>query len=435
MKSRRGSATVSGIWSRSPLSVNRWEGPGTRDPPRKPGDLPEREVTTLRIREGPWRVGQESRAERNKTSSGDPQEVVFLRVLSLSTLRIYRQSGVATRLAVGSSVLLLLVLATALASLSLGPVNIPVDHVASIVLSYLGLDFATFGRTEQLVIEQIRIPRILVGALVGMALGVAGATMQGLFRNPMADPGIIGVSAGGAVGAVVAIASGLASLFFLALPAFAFVGAVAASFLVYGIAAVGGRFSMATLLLAGVAVNAFLGAIVSAIIILLPDNASLREILFWLAGGLDSRSWEHVRIAAPLILGGTAVIVAMARDLNLLTLGDDEARSMGVRVGLTRMSLLAAAALVTGAAVAVSGTIAFVGLVTPHILRLVLGPDHRVLIPMSALGGAVFVMLADTVARTIIQPAEFRVGVLTAFVGAPFFIFLLIRNKRQVYSL
>ena len=138
-----------------------------------------------------------------------------MRVVGLSTLRIYRQSGVVTRLAVGSSVLLLLVLATALASLSLGPVNIPVDHVASIILSFLGLDFATFGRTEQLVIEQIRLPRILVGALVGMALGVAGATMQGLFRNPMADPGIIGISAGGAVGAVVAIASGMASLFFL----------------------------------------------------------------------------------------------------------------------------------------------------------------------------------------------------------------------------
>ncbi len=165
---------------------------------------------------------------------------------------------------------------------------------------------------------------------------------------------------------------------------------------------------MATLLLAGVAVNAFLGAVVSAIIILLPDNEALREILFWLAGGLDSRSWEHVRISAPLILGATAVIVLMAsRDLNLLMLGDDEARSMGVRVGMARPVLLAAAALATGAAVAVSGTIAFVGLVTPHILRLVLGPDHRVLIPMSALGGAVFVILADTVARTIVQPAEF----------------------------
>ena len=359
----------------------------------------------------------------------------MIRTVGANALRSYRQSGVVTRLVASSSVILLLVLAVALVSLSLGPVNIPAGRVASIVLSYVGLDFAAFGRTEQLVIEQIRFPRIVVGALVGMALGVAGATMQGLFRNPMADPGIIGVSAGGAVGAVVAIATGMTGLFFLALPAFAFVGAMGASFLVYGIAAVGGRFSMATLLLAGVAVNAFLGAVVSAIIILLPDNGALREILFWLAGGLDSRSWEHVRISAPLVLTGTAVIMVMARDLNLLTLGDDEARSMGIRVDAARVFLLAAAALVTGSAVAVSGTIAFVGLVTPHILRLILGPDHRVLVPMSALGGAAFVILADTVARVVIQPAELRVSIITAFVGAPFFIFLLIKNKRQVYSL
>ena len=359
----------------------------------------------------------------------------MIRTVGANALRSYRQSGVLTRLAASSCVILLLVLATALVSLSVGPVNISVDLVASIVMSYVGLDFAAFGRTEQLVIEQIRLPRIVVGVLVGMALGVAGATMQGLFRNPMADPGIIGVSAGGAVGAVTAIATGMAGLFFLALPVFAFVGAMGAAFLVYGIAAVGGRFSMATLLLAGVAVNAFLGAVVSAIIILLPDNGALREILFWLAGGLDSRSWEHVRISAPLVLLGTAVIVAMSRDLNLLTLGDDEARSMGIRVDAVRVFLLAAAALVTGAAVAVSGTIAFVGLVTPHILRLILGPDHRVLVPMSALGGAAFVILADTVARVVIQPAELRVSIITAFVGAPFFIFLLIRNNRQVYSL
>ena len=358
-----------------------------------------------------------------------------MRAAGLTTLRSYRQSGVTARLAIGCSILVLLILATVLVSLSLGPVNIPFSHVAAIVLSFLGLDLADFGRTEQLVIEQIRLPRIVVGASVGAALGVAGATMQGLFRNPMADPGIIGVSAGGAVGAVVAIATGMAGLFFLALPTFAFVGAIASTFLVYGIAAVGGRFSMATLLLAGVAVNAFLGAVVSAIIIALPGNAALREVLFWLAGGLDSRSWEHVRISTPLIAGGTAVILLMSRDLNLLMLGDDEARSMGVRVGVARPIILAAAALATGAAVAVSGTIAFVGLVTPHILRLMLGPDHRVLIPMSAAGGAVFVIVADTVARTVIQPAEFRVGVLTAFVGAPFFIFLLIKNKRQAYSL
>lgn len=356
-------------------------------------------------------------------------------VVGANALRSCRQSGVVTRLAAGSSIILLLALGTGLASLSLGPVNIPADRVASIALSYVGLDFAAFTRTEQLVIEQIRLPRIAVGALVGMALGIAGAAMQGLFRNPMADPGIIGVSAGGAVGAVTAIATGVTGLFFLALPAFAFVGAMAASLLVYGIAAVGGRFSMATLLLAGVAINAFLGAIVSTIIILLPDSGAVRDILFWLAGGLDSRSWEHVRIAAPPTLAGAAVIVAMARDLNLLTLGDDEARSMGIRIGLTRVTLLGAAALVTGSAVAVSGIIAFVGLVTPHVLRLVLGPDHRVLVPVSALGGAAFVILADTVARVVIQPAELPVSIITAFVGAPFFIFLLIKNKRQVYSL
>ncbi len=354
---------------------------------------------------------------------------------SIATLRGYRQAAVTTRVLIGTAVLGLFLVATALASLSLGPVNIPVGHVVAIVLSTLGLEAGGFDRTEQLVIEQIRLPRIVVGTLVGMALGVAGATMQGLFRNPMADPGIIGVSAGAAVGAVGAIAAGLTGLFFLALPSFAFVGALAASGLVYGIAAVGGRFSMATLLLAGVAVNAFLGAIVSSIILLLPDKGALRGILFWLAGGLDSRSWEHVQISAPLILVAVAVIALQARDLNLLMLGDDEARSMGVRVGLARPLLLGAAALATGAAVAVSGIIAFVGLVTPHIVRLVLGPDHRVLIPMSALGGAIFVLVADTVARTVVQPAEFRVGVLTAFVGAPFFILLLMRNKRRAYSL
>ena len=225
-----------------------------------------------------------------KASGGETLEVFLLRSVGLARLSSYRQAGVASRLVVGSVFLGLLVLATALLSLSMGPVEISAGHVAAIVFSYVGLELGEFGRTDELVIQQIRLPRIIVGGCVGMALGVAGATMQGLFRNPMADPGIIGVSAGGALGAVVTIATGATGLFFLALPLFAFAGAMAASLLVYGIAAAGGRFSMATLLLAGVAVNAFLGAVVSAIIIFLPDNAALREILFWLAGGLDSRS-------------------------------------------------------------------------------------------------------------------------------------------------
>ncbi len=352
-----------------------------------------------------------------------------------SELHGYRRMGLRTRLMIGAAFLASLLILVSLVSLSLGPVDIPVSRIAWILLSPLGFGVPEFGRTEQLVIDQIRLPRIVVGTSVGIALGVAGATMQGLFRNPMADPGIIGVSAGGALGAVVAIATGTAALFLLALPIFAFVGAIAAALLVYAIAVLGGRFSMATLLLGGVAVNAFLGAVISAIILFLPDNAALREVLFWLAGGLDSRSWQHVTISTPIILGSTAVLLLMSRDLNLLMLGDDEARSMGVRPAPARIMLLATAALATGAAVAVSGTIAFVGLVVPHILRLVLGPDNRVLIPMCALGGAVFVVFVDTIARTIIQPAEFRLGVLTAFVGAPFFIFLLIKHNRQAYAL
>ncbi len=337
----------------------------------------------------------------------------------------------AQSLVVGATLLSILLILASLVSVTLGPVNIPAIQVAAVVLQPLGFDIAPYTRTEQLVVEQLRLPRIVVAALVGMALGIAGATMQGLFRNPMADPGIIGVSAGGAAGAVLSIALGVSRLFYLALPLFAFLGAMAAAFLVYGIAITGGRVSMATLLLAGVAVSAFLGAIISAVLVLVPSNEALREILFWLAGGLDSRTWDHVHLSAPLILGGCCLIIVLSRDINLLMLGDDDAKSMGVRVGLIRPILIAAASLVTGVAVAVSGTIAFVGLVTPHMLRLVFGPDHRVLVPVSALGGASFLVIADTLARVVVQPAEFRVGIITSFVGAPFFLFLLIRNRRR----
>ena len=339
-----------------------------------------------------------------------------MRVAPLQSIWRLREAGVTTSLAIGASLLAMLLILASLVSVTLGPVNIPAVQVAAVVLAPLGLEVAPYSRTEELVVEQLRLPRIIVAALVGMALGIAGATMQGLFRNPMADPGIIGVSAGGAAGAVLSIALGLSRLFFLALPLFAFLGAMGAAFLVYGIAIAGGRVSMATLLLAGVAVSAFLGAVISAVLVLVPSNEALREILFWLAGGLDSRSWDHVHLSAPLILAGSALIVILARDINLLMLGDDDAKSMGVRVGVIRPILIAAASLVTGVAVAVSGTIAFVGLVVPHMLRLVFGPDHRVLIPVSALGGASFLVIADTLARVVVQPAEFRVGIITAFV-------------------
>jgi iron complex transport system permease protein len=255
--------------------------------------------------------------------------------------------------------------------------------------------------------------------------------MQGLFRNPMADPGIIGVSTGGALGAVIAIAVGAQAVFPLALPAMAFVGSAGALALVFAVASVGGRFSMAALLLAGVAVSLFLAAIISAIVLLTQDLGAQREMIFWLAGGLDASRWTHVRLAAPFILTGLAAAVLLARDLNLLTLSEEEAHALGVRVAVTRTILLLAASLITGTAVAFSGTIAFVGLIVPHALRLLSGADHRVLVPLSALGGALFLLMADTLARLAIAPAELRVGIITSLVGAPFFIILLARNKAR----
>ncbi|MEX1023235.1 MAG: iron chelate uptake ABC transporter family permease subunit [Dehalococcoidia bacterium] len=328
-------------------------------------------------------------------------------------------------------VLVALLLLAGTLSVSVGAFSIPFQNAASVLLGLVNIEFASATRTEQLVIEQLRLPRLLVGIVVGMGLGVAGATMQALFRNPMADPGIIGVSAGAATGAVVALAFKLTGWFPFALQAFAFAGAIGAAFLVYGIALVGGRFSMATLLLAGIAISAFLSAVMSTIILMVPDEENLRGIVYWLAGGLSGSGWQHVRVAAVPILLGATVIIAFARDLNLLLLGDELARSTGVSVDRLRPVLLTIAAIMTGAAVAVSGTIAFVGLVVPHVVRLIVGPDHRVLMPSSALAGALFIVLADTVARMAVRPAELQVGMVTAFIGAPFFLLVLLRNKSR----
>ena len=345
-------------------------------------------------------------------------------------------SPVVRRVVTGAVVLAVLILAAALIAISTGPVPISFSHAAGALLEWAGIAASAATDTEQAVIESLRIPRTLLALSAGAGLGVAGAIMQGLFRNPLADPGIVGVSAGGALGAVIAIATGVAATSLLLLPLFAFVGAMAALTLVFSIAtAGGGRFSMAALLLAGVAVSAFLGAITSAVILFTADLYAQRQMIFWLAGGLDSATWQIVRVALPVLAAGTVFVLAFARDLNLLLVGEEEAKSLGVRVGLTRGLLLVAASLLTGTAVAFSGTIAFVGLVVPHMLRLFLGADHRVLLPLSALGGGLFLLVADTIARNLLSPAEIRVGIITAFFGAPFFLFLLIKNSSRSDSL
>ena len=344
-------------------------------------------------------------------------------------------SPVLLKLAAGAVPLLVIGIALVIAAVALGPYTIPVSHTFDILMDQIGLGQSTAPQTEQAIVASIRLPRIALALLVGSALGVAGAVMQGLFRNPMADPGIIGVSTGGALGAVVAIATGAQAAFALALPAMSFAGAAGAMTLVFMVASVGGRFSMSALLLSGVAIGAFIAAIISAIILFTENLEAQRDMLFWLAGGLDASRWSDVHLSLPFILFGVAVAVFLSRDLNLLMVSEDEARALGVRVTLTRNSLLAVASLITGTAVAFSGTIAFVGLIVPHALRLVVGADHRTLIPLSAIGGGVFLLAADTLARLVISPAEVSVGIITALVGAPFFLVLLARNKARASML
>lgn len=343
---------------------------------------------------------------------------------------------IGTRLVLVSGVLLLLLLVAITLSVASGSSNIPYDDVARILLKGLGVPgMGDFSDAEMRIVNMVRLPRALVGALVGAALAVSGAVMQGIFRNPLAEPGIIGVSAGGALGAVIALTAGLAAGDLWTLPFFAFVGGMAAATTVYLLSLVQGRTQVPTLLLAGVALNSFLGATTSSIMLLGAEYGEVQAILTWLVGGLRGRGQPHLQVITLPIVIGIVLIYAFSRDLNLLLLGEETAQGLGVNVGRTRLILLALSSLLTGAAVSIAGGIGFVGLIVPHALRLVIGPDHRLLLPASALGGAVFLVLCDTLARLLIQPAEIQVGLITAMLGAPFFLFLLWRNRRHMVSL
>ena len=350
--------------------------------------------------------------------------------MSSGVQRVSTGSTVLKRLIAGAILLCGATIFVVIIAASIGPFSVPFTHTASTLLDLIGIGESDANPTEQAIIQSIRLPRIFLAFIVGAGLGISGGIMQGLFRNSMADPGIIGVSSGGAAGAVVAIATGLSTVSPFFLPLFAFIGSAVSMAVVFLIASAGGRFSMSTLLLGGIAVSSFLGALTTSTIILTNDLNMQRQIIFWIAGGFDTARWESVQISAPIIVTGSVIAIFVARDLNLLLVSEDEARALGVRVRLMRNTLLIAASLITGAAVAFSGIIAFVGLVVPHVVRLLVGADHRVLLPLSALGGGLFLLVADTAARIVLSPAELRVGVLTALIGAPFFIYLLLRSRR-----
>ncbi len=309
-----------------------------------------------------------------------------------------------------------------LGSYSLAGLWLPVP---SVDISYTGLFSFDVPATEQTIVGDIRLPRIVLGAVVGFALATAGAVMQGFFRNPMADPSIIGVSSGAAVGAVAVIAFSLA----IPLQLTAFVTALITAFVVYVIATEDGRTPVATLLLAGIAIQTFLGAVISYM--LLQSGESMEQVVVWLMGHLSNSLWSEVEVTLPLTLLFFVGLLAYARDLNVMLLGEEDAHALGIEVERTKRLLLAGATVITAGGVAVAGVIGFVGLIVPHIMRLLVGPDHRILIPTSALAGATFLVLADTLARA--GPAEVPVGIVTAAVGAPFFLFLL--RRREVHAL
>jgi iron complex transport system permease protein len=308
-----------------------------------------------------------------------------------------------------------------------GPVHIGVGEIGRSLLAHLGLadESQVVDRTHDAIVWDIRLPRVVLGALVGGMLGLAGASYQGVFRNPLADPYLLGVAAGAGFGATLMIAYGPhAAAQSTWLPITAFAGAVVAVIGAYAIGrSVGGGHGTSTLILAGVTVAAFLSA--AQTFVQQQQSQSINEIYAWLLGGLDTSGWSEVGAVAPYVAVSSVVLLLHRRALDVLAVGDEEARTLGLDVTRTRLLVIAAATLGTAAVVAVSGLIGFVGIVVPHLIRLVVASSFRVIVPLSLAVGAAFLVFADVLARTVLAPAEVPIGVVTAFVGAPFFAFVL----------
>jgi len=328
--------------------------------------------------------------------------------------------------------LLLLVIVVAV---SIGSTHIPLGTTFSIIASRLPgvtIEPTWPGPIETAIID-IRLPRAILAGISGAALAVAGATYQGLFRNPLADPYLIGVSQGAALGAVIGFIIPLGdSIWSLNIvPAFAFLGGIMAVLLVYSLGRVGRTLPMTTLILAGVALGAFLSAITSYLLITSDD--SLHGIYSWLMGGFSSPKWDQVWVTLPLSTVGMLFICFYGRSLNVMQFDEEQAQQLGINVERTKRILLVAATVITAAAVSFGGIIGFVGIIIPHAVRLIWGPDFRFLLPLSMACGSILLIVADLLARTVMSPTEIPLGIVTAFFGAPFFLYLLRNKKRAIF--
>lgn len=333
------------------------------------------------------------------------------------------------------ALLALLLTLSVLLNAGMGAVRISPAEVVSILLEHVGVETGvSFEARQEAVLLAIRMPRVVLAVLVGAALVVTGAAMQGLFRNPLADPGLLGVSSGAALAAVTVIVFGGLLQGFLGawlLPAAAFLGGLGVTSFVYTVSTYQGRTEVATMLLAGVAINALAGSGTGLLVFVADDN-QLRDITFWSLGSLGGVTWTSLGAAAPFMLAAILLLPQLAGGLNAFLLGESEAGHLGVHTQRTKLAVIFLSAAAVGAAVSVSGIIGFVGLVVPHLIRLAIGPDHRVLLPASVLLGASLLLLADLFARTVVIPAELPIGIVTSLVGGPFFLWLLLRGRQRI---
>jgi len=333
------------------------------------------------------------------------------------------------RLVAGLGVLLLVAVVAA----GIGSVRIPVFDTVRIVLDgFPGIEFArTWEESSETILWQLRLPRIVLAGIVGAGLSMSGATYQGLFRNPLADPYLIGVASGAGLGAVIVLVTPVPTFVqgVGVLPVAAFIGAMTTVTAAYVIAKSSDGLPLATLILAGVAIASLAGAVMT--LLMMQSDSNLRPVFSWLLGGFLKAQWQHSAVVLLYLVPSVLVMMAYGRVLNVMQLNEEHAKQLGVNVERTKILLIVAASLATAAAVSFSGLIGFVGLIAPHAVRLMWGADYRSLIPMAAIVGAAFLILADLVARTIVSPGELPVGVVTAFCGAPFFLYLL-RYRRHV---
>ncbi|MHB8574864.1 MAG: FecCD family ABC transporter permease [Dehalococcoidia bacterium] len=327
----------------------------------------------------------------------------------------------------------LLVVVVAVA-VSQGPVGIPLGTVWRVLLAHTtGIRIGAWPASAEAIVWEIRLPRVVLAGTVGATLACSGAGYQGVFRNPLADPYLIGVASGAGLGAAVAIISPLRGSWhgLSPLPLFAFVGAMTTVSISYAIARSGRAIPLATLILAGVAVSALANAAMSFLFMI--HNEKFLTVFAWLLGGFNASSWLTTVLVLPYVVAGSGVVLVFARILNVLQFGEEQAQQLGVPVERVKLVVLIAASLATAAAVSVSGLIGFVGLIVPHAIRLVWGPDYRRIVPFSIVLGAIFMILADLFARLIIAPQEMPIGIVTAFCGAPFFLYLLKRGRRSLF--